>query len=269
VFIAGSAETLDLDNQLNAAGFDVETGGITLGIDRQVTENFAMGIFHQYINSNIDLVNEGSVDIEGAKLGLYGTLHNEQGFYLNGLVAAGVSDYGTRRLGLGGYARGDSEGWDFDAMLGGGHTQHAGGFTFGPSASLIFSRQQINQYTEQGSMLPLLIEDQFGASLVSQIGFDASYQWKMGEVVVTPSVSLSWQHEFLDDTQEINSKLAGAPQNGFSVDGPEIGRDSLNLRAGLHVQWDEQLSTYISYETEVGRSGYDVQSLTLGLSFKF
>jgi len=269
VFIAGSAESMDIGNDGNASGFDLETGGITLGIDYRPNDHTAIGLFQQYTNSDADLTNDGSVDMDGMKFGLYGTIHNDAGFYMNGLVATGASDYDTKRLGLGGYARGDTNGWDLDAMISGGYTRKVGALNFGPLASLLYSRQQIDKFTEQGSMLPLVIEDQSEDSLVSRIGIEASYEWQFGEVFVTPSVSLAWQHEFLRDAYDIESRLAAADQNGFTVSGPEIGRDSLDLRASLGVQWNKDFSTYISYRCEVGRTNYEIHSISLGLHHQF
>ncbi len=269
VFIAGSAESMDIGNDGNSSGFDVETGGITLGIDYRPNDYAAIGFFQQYTNSDADLTNNGSVDMDGIKFGLYGTLHNEAGFYMNGLVAAGLSDYKTHRLGLNGYADGDTDGLDLDAMISGGYTRKVGALSFGPLASLIYSRQQIDKFTETGSMLPLVIDDQSEDSLVSRIGIEASYEWQFGEIFVMPSISLAWQHEFLRDAYDIDSRLAASPQNGFTTSGPEIGRDSLDLRVGLGVQWNKDLSSYISYQCELGRTNYQIHSITLGVQHQF
>ncbi|RYD25791.1 MAG: autotransporter outer membrane beta-barrel domain-containing protein, partial [Verrucomicrobiaceae bacterium] len=268
VFIAGSAESMDIGNDGNAAGFDVETGGMTLGLDLRPNEYSAVGIFQQYTNSDADLVNDGRVDRDGMKFGLYGTIHNDAGFYMNGLIAAGHSDYSTRRLGLGGFANGKTEGWDYDAMIGGGYTARTGGWTYGPLATLTYSRQQIDKFTETGSMLPLVIEDQYGDSLVSRIGAEVSYEWKFGGISVSPSLSVAWEHEFLRDYQ-VDARLAAAAANGFTTSGATIGRDSLDVRAGLGVQWNDRFSTHVSYQCELGRSNYSVQSFSLGLHLEF
>jgi uncharacterized protein YhjY with autotransporter beta-barrel domain len=269
VFIAGSADSTDIGNDGNADGFDVETSGVTLGIDYRPNEHSALGLFQQYTNSDADLVNDGTVDVEGMKMGLYGTLHDNKGLYLNGLIAAGFSDYQTKRLGLGGWAKGNTDGWDFDAMLGGGYTKKIGAWAFGPLASLTYSRQAIDSFREEGSMLPLIVDDQAQDSLVSRVGFEVSHEFEAGEIHITPRVQVAWLHEFVRDSYEVNSRLADAPANDFTVAGPQIGKDSIELRASLDVRWSDQFSTYISYQGEYGRSNYDLHSITLGASYQF
>jgi outer membrane autotransporter protein len=246
----------------------VETSGVTVGIDLRPNEYTAIGLFEQYTNSDADLVGDGRVDREGMKFGIYGTVHNEAGFYLNGLIAAGVSDYQTRRAALGGFANGNTDGWDYDGMIGGGYTARTGGWTYGPLASLTYSRQQIDEFTETGSMLPLVIDDQYGHSLTSRIGFEVSYEFQVGEIFMVPRLSVAWEHEFLQDYQ-VDSRLAAAAQNGFTTSGATIGRDSVDIRAGLDVQWNDRFSTHVSYQCELARSNYSVHSFSLGLHLQF
>ncbi|MGC4014163.1 MAG: autotransporter outer membrane beta-barrel domain-containing protein [Luteolibacter sp.] len=268
VFLSGSAESVDVGSDGNAAGFDIDTAGTTVGLDYHPTDHFAAGIFNQYTNSDVDLVNNGSLRVEGDKVGAYATYY-DHGFYVNGMVSAGLDSYKSQRAALNGFATGNTGGWSMDALLGGGYEMKSGGWTYGPVASLTYSRQEINSYNEVGSMLPLHVAGIAQDSLASRFGFEIQYQTNIGGVTVVPQLSATWRHEFLDTHDDIISSFANSPTQPFSSRGPETGRDSLDLRAGLDVQWTKDFGTFISYQCELGRTNYDIHSGTIGAHWKF
>jgi len=268
VFISGTAESLDIGSDGVASGFEINTQGITLGMDYRPNDHVAFGVFGQFSNSEVNLFGDGSLSARGEKLGLYATLHKD-GFYLNGILDAGISDFKIRRAALGGFANGDTNGWQLDGMITAGYSASTGNLTYGPFASLLYTRQALDAYTETGSMLPLRIQNQDQSSLASRIGVETSYQCRIGGVTFVPQISLAWQHEFLRSTYDLASNIAAAPGYGFSVQGPHVGQDSLNLRAGLDIQFTKDFGAYLSYGTEIGRSNYNINSGTVGLHWAF
>ena len=51
--------------------------------------------------------------------------------------------------------------------------------------------------------------------------------------------------------------------------GPEIGRDAALVGAGLSVQWNPRISTYVYYDGVLGRSNYDNNAVSGGIRFGF
>jgi outer membrane autotransporter protein len=84
-----------------------------------------------------------------------------------------------------------------------------------------------------------------------------------------PEVRAAWQHEYGDDKYALDSSFANAAGNAFSVVGPEIGRDSLLLSAGVAVQLSETVSTYLYYDGELFREDYLSTSVTGGVRVSF
>src|SRR5258708_40088570 len=78
-FLSGTGEWVSVGNTDNARGYDLTSGGFTLGIDYKVTPNFAIGLMAGYTGTTADLVDRGRVYVNGGQIGLYATFfQNEQ-----------------------------------------------------------------------------------------------------------------------------------------------------------------------------------------------
>ena len=83
VFVTGVGEFTDVDMEIfNASGYDLATGGFTMGIDYRIGSHFAIGLTGGYAYTDADLVNNSSIAVNGGKLGLYATAFGS-GFYLD------------------------------------------------------------------------------------------------------------------------------------------------------------------------------------------
>src|SRR5205085_2617935 len=71
LWFTGSGEFTHIGSTTNAAGFNLESGGVTAGVDYRFTDHFAAGISLGYMNTTASLVNSGKVDVDGGRVGLY------------------------------------------------------------------------------------------------------------------------------------------------------------------------------------------------------
>jgi fibronectin-binding autotransporter adhesin len=257
VWISGSGDYVDVSSDGNGKGFDFTTGGVTLGLDYRLTQNLAVGVALGYAHTWSNLNGGGDLSANSGRAGLYATYY-QSGFFVNGYVGGGYNSYDTKRATLGGVASGNPDSGEFDGYLGGGYEFHRGGFTFGPIAALQYTYLGINGNTESGSLAPLQISSQHADSLRTNLGLKASYAARVGTIEVTPSVSASWQHEFLYSALPITAQFTGSG-NRFTVTGPEEGQDSALINAGVNLQWTPKIGTYIGYNGQLGRSRYDSQ----------
>lgn len=268
-FLTGVGEWVDVSGDGNARGYDINTGGFTLGLDYKLTPNLAVGISAGYIGSKADLTDNGRVLVNGGKLGLYATYFTG-GFYVDAAATGGYNSYDTRRKGLGGNVYGDTEGGEISAMFGTGYDVKVGNWTFGPTANVQYTYVAIDDFREHGSLAPLHVQDQDQESFRTSIGFRTSYDIKLrgGGILIRPELKLAWQHEFADDAYSIDARFR---QSGdiFSVDGPEMGRDSLLLGAGFVVLFSERVSTYLYYDAQLARTNYESHSISGGVRIAF
>ena len=267
-FITGVGEWSQVGSTSNASGYNLTTGGFTLGLDRLLGEHFALGINFGYARSSGDLYGNGNVTLDSAKLGIYATYFNN-GFYVDGSVQGGLNTYDTRRTALQGTATGSTDGTDANALIAVGYDWRRGGLAVGPLASLRYTNAAFDSFGEKGSLAPLQYSAQSGESLRSTLGFKATYELHAGSVVIKPELRAAWQHEFGNTAFAINSRFANGAGNNFTVQGAEIGADSVLVGAGVAVVWNKRTSTYVYYDGELGRTNFSSNNLSAGVRIEF
>lgn len=268
VFLSGTGECVDVDGDGNARGYDITTGGFTLGLDYKVSPNLAVGIAAGYAGTTADLTNDGRVWVNGGKLGLYATYFTG-GFYFDAAVSGGYNSYDTKRRGLQGTARGSTEGGELNVLVGTGYDWQIGALTIGPTATFQYTLVGLDGFTEHGSLAPLDIESRNAESIRSALGFKASYDWRVGGVVIKPELRTAWQHEYGDRSYDLSASFAGGAGDRFLVNGSELGRDALLLGAGLAVQFSETVSAYAYYDAELFRENYQSHAVSGGVRIAF
>jgi autotransporter-associated beta strand protein len=269
VFLTGLGEFTNVDSTSNAPGYDVNTGGFTLGVDYRVTPNFAIGLTAGYAHTSLGLNSPGgNIDVNAGKIGMYATVFGN-GFYLDTAVSGGPSGYTTRRTALQGTANGSTDGGDLDVLVAVGYDWKKGNLTIGPTASFQYGYVGLNSFTETGSLAPMKFPDQNTESERTAFGAKASYEWKIGHITAIPEVSVAWQHEFGDTAYSVVASLASGAGNSFTVLGPPIGRDSVLVGAGATFILNERVSTYIYYDGEFARTNYLSNNVSGGVRISF
>ena len=267
-FVTGVGEFTKLGDTNNARGYDLATGGFTLGVDYRLTPNFAIGLMAGYASTGIDLSRSGHISVDGGKIGIYATYFTG-GFYADAAVTGGLNGYETRRTALQGTARGSENGTELNALVAAGYDWKRGALTVGPIASFQYTYVGIGSFTEHGSLAPLAYGSQRAESLRSAVGAKASYDWHVGGVVIKPEVRASWQHEYADSGFAFDTRFAKGGGGTFTVDGPEKDRDSLLVGAGVAVIWNERTATYVYYDGEFARSNFDSNNVSGGVRLSF
>jgi outer membrane autotransporter protein len=268
VWVTGIGEFTNIDSTNAAAGYDLQTGGLTLGVDYRFSPNFAVGLTGGYAHTNANLVDGGNLDVNGGKLGLYATAF-ASGFYLDTAVTGGFSGYNSQRTALLGSASGNTEGGELNVLVAGGYDWVKGGLSIGPTANFQYTYIGFSGFTETGSIAPLNIAGQNAESERTAFGLKASYDWKVGHVVIKPEISVGWQHEYGDQSYAIVASFANGAGNSFTVNSPQIGRDSLLIGAGAAVLLNERVSVYAYYDGELLRTNYESNNVSAGVRVTF
>jgi autotransporter-associated beta strand protein len=275
VFVSGSGDFVNVGNDdSNAHGYDITTGNVTVGADYRFGDHFALGIDGGYAGSTADLVDNGRVSVDGGKVGGYATVYgyNIWGsvIHVDGAIGGGWNSYDTRRTGLQDESvRGSTNGSEFNALLAYGGDWHFGCLLIGTWSSIQYTTISIDKFTEQGSLAPLQIQDQDEYSLRGTTGVRVAYDLKCGHAIIRPEVRAAWQHESGDRAYPIDARFASGAGDVFTVHGPEIGRDSALVDAGLAIQWNNRISTYVYYDGVLGRSNYNNNAVSGGFRLSF
>ena len=118
-----------------------------------------------------------------------------------------------------------------------------------------------------GLRVPLDIHADSEDSLRSDLGVQASYNWQVGKIVVIPGLRLAWEHEFKYSHLPIT---ASVPTLGeATLNGPNLGHDSLLINANVGIQITPRIWTTIGYDGQVVRDHYDSHAVTGTFSFSF
>ncbi len=268
VYLEGTGASATVDPSSDASGYRFDTRGATLGADRRMNNNLVFGVLGSYNTLDADLFDNGSIEGDSYKGAFYATLFKD-GFFLDALVGGGYNSYEIRRSALMGDAEGSPDGWELNTLLNGGYDIHMGKWTITPSASAAYTRVTLNGFTETGSSFPLRFPTQSQDSLQTDLGVRVSYTTMVLGMVVTPQMRLSWQHEYLDNTQSLEARFLSGPNSAFTVSGPDIKRDRAVFSAGLNVLVTPTVSVYAHYDGQLGNSNYNYNSVTAGIKVDF
>jgi len=116
--------------------------------------------------------------------------------------------------------------------------------------------------------LNLTVASQSADSLQSGVGARVSYPVKVGNVSVKPQLSVTWQHEFSDNTRGLNASLAaGGSTIKFRND--RIGQDFALVSVDIPAKVTKNLVANVGYTAEVGRDKSSNMGANIGLKLKF
>jgi outer membrane autotransporter protein len=271
-FIAGNVILADLSNNANLQDSNYTTGAVTAGADYRLDEHFTVGALFAYAHTDADLDDRNSsATVDSYSPGVYGS-YVDGPWYGNFLGAYTRNAYTEDRnidiTGLGGDNHGGTSGDEGSANLTGGYEFQKGAFKFGPVASLQYVHLAIDSFQEQGPTA-LDINSQNQDSLRSLFGFEGRFNANVGPVSLTPHVSVSWQHEYLDNSSGITSQFDGAGGGSFSVQTDTPDRDSAFVDVGLDAKVSKNVTVFIDYEAQAGQNDFFGQSAQGGVRIGF
>jgi outer membrane autotransporter protein len=268
VWVTGFGDFVNVDGDGNANGYDFTTGGVSLGIDYRITDQLAIGMMGEYSHTRTDLKPSGLIDVDSGRGGLYATWFRH-GIYLNGAIYGGHNSYDSSRSSLGGLATGGTEGAEWSTFVSGGYDFHFGHLSVGPIAALQYTYENIDGFSENGSLAALQIASQSADSLRTDLGLRVLCLWQIGKISVKPSLRAAWEHEFKYSALPITAGFAGIAGPSATFYGPSEGHDSAVLSAGVSAELTPAISTYVNYDGQLGRQHYDSNAVTGGVRISF
>lgn len=251
-----------------------QSGGVSVGADYRWNEHFTTGIFGGYQGVYSKYENGGSTKINTGLVGTYATYQNG-GFYADGILSGGYSDYQLRRpiqfSVIDRTATAKPDGGYLSSYVDLGYDWKVSNFTFGPIIGAQYSYVSISPFTETGAgSLNLQVDRQDVHSLRSMIGGHIAYTWNITKnFALIPDLRFFWQHEFLNNSRNIDASLAEGDISGFGYQSGVQDRDAVNASIGLIAQIGSRWNANVYYTSNVGRSDFVSHAINGGLSFNF
>ena len=292
---SGSKDTTDLE-----AGYDVDTTGVTAGVDYRVSDQFVIGGALSYGNTEADFdsgsagLSGGSTETDGYSLALFTSWYGER-HYLDLIATFGQLDVeSTRRVSYTldfvqpGYnnpdpqagtliedwdetARGETDSDLFSIGAGFGYDFGSGAWHFGPMLAINYLKVDVDGFTETGAPgLDLTYGDQEGESLQFELGVDAGYSASMSWGVLSPYARFTYVSEQENDSQVIDARFASDPTNTLiAIQSDDPDTNFFRWGVGLSALFANGFSAFIDYDSVTSLDTIDYGEVTAGVRFTF
>ena len=264
---------VDQDRVDNNSGFKYDTGGVALGIDTPINENWVLGISMGFANTDVDFDNANwDSEFDAYHFGIYGS-YNTESYYIDTAFSYARNEYDSDRLinfgGINRRAESDHDGNDYSIYLGGGYNLNFKNWNFIPTLSLQYTYHDEESFTENGAGGLNLHVDAFDAdSVMSQLGFRLGRSFQVKKMKMDAEFSAKWAHEYADIDHMVTARFAGTTAGSFTVAGIEPDRDSALLGLAITAQVKKNIKAYLSYDSEL-REDFDAQTISGGIRVDF
>ena len=280
VFASGRVDIGDRPGTELEAGFDLETLGLTLGVDYQAGPRLVIGGALGYVDTETEVAGDGGgIDVRGYSLSGFFTYFRER-TWLDGILSYGRSDYeflrnidlprpfqGQSRLA----ARAQPEGSQLAVEIGAGYDRSFGATSTSGFGRLSYIEADVDAFTERGAgPFGLALRRQQIESLLLEAGFEIVRASSRSWGVLQPVLRASVLHEFEDDSRVVLASFAAdAGNNVFRLPTDRPDRDFFRLGAGLSATLARGRGLYLLYETDLERDDLSLYRLTGGLRLEY
>lgn len=237
-------------------GYDVSSGGLAAGIDTQLLDRLRAGFALSYGNTGVDgrsTTSDNSTDIDSYQATLYATYQGSP-WYVDTQIGYGYNQYDSKRQAIVGtideVAKGDFDGRQLNARLGGGYPIPLGRVVVTPNASLSYIYLTQGAYDETNApTLGLRVSSYNTHSLKSGVGSKVSTSFDAGSGKLMLEASAAWLHEFHDAAPATSARFAFGGTS-FRSEGARQVADAAGLGVGL-TYTQGQYSLSLQYDSEI------------------
>ncbi|HPA18546.1 MAG TPA: autotransporter outer membrane beta-barrel domain-containing protein [Verrucomicrobiae bacterium] len=284
VFAAGDFRNIETDQQGDLEGFDSDTFGATVGIEFRATDHLVFGLGSAYLENQTHISGGvGDADLCGHTISPYVSFV-QGSFYADLLYNFALFDHDIRReTGYEGTAYGDPESYNHSVEFNMGYNFVFDRLVTGPFVAVEYLNGELEGYTEtEGGEANLVVDAQTYESLVTRLGWQASYHFNTPLGAVVPQVRIGWERENLDDSEDVTVALEHSPVTiytgngvstgpGFRTSAPTAGfqEDYMCVGAGVMVGITDSVRLLLDYEGQFFRENYNSHIASVRLSMAF
>ncbi|PHS26230.1 MAG: hypothetical protein COA83_04150 [Methylophaga sp.] len=258
------------DTRQGVNGYDIDSYGLAVGFDGDVSSTWNVGVALAYINSDVEsnlTSGSHSIDMDSYMAKVYATKMIDDVTALNIQVGAGISDYDSKRLIFtGDVADADYDSWNVQLSAELERSYNISDKTVvTPYAHADYSYVSVEDYNESGAgALNLNVDDDSNDSLIIGVGAKANHSMS-DSLLLMANVGVGY--DVMTDRSSLTSSFAGGGAQ-FSTEG--IEPDEFVYNAGLGAKYSLENGTEITASYNVtGRQDYTDQSLSANFRFMF
>lgn len=258
------------DDRQGVTGYDIDSYGLALGMDGDITSSWNLGAALAYINSDVDSnLTSGShnIDMDSYIAKFYATHMLDDVTALNLQLGAGISDYDSnRRIFTGAVASADYDSWHAQASV-----ELERSFSMSDKTVLTpyvhadYTYVDVESYDENGAgALNLNVNSDSDDSLVIGAGIKAN-QSVSENLLLLANAGIGY--DLMTDRTNLTSSFAGGGAN-FTTEG--MKPDEWVYNAGVGMKYNLENGTEITTSYDVSsRQDYTDQSISANVRFMF
>lgn len=228
------------------------TDGVSMGIDRRVSDKMALGIGVGFGRDTIDVGTDGTNSkARSTTVAAYGSYQPSEKTFLDGVIGYGLLNFETDRYvaAANAFANSKREGEHVFGSLTAGYEYRTQGLLVSPYGRLDATRDRLHQSTETGAgAFALRYNRQIMSSVQSALGlrFESAHDTDFGWAL--PRMRFEYQHDFKGDPQA-SVAYADLPGTSYTLSSASTNRNSyvlgvgsdFILRHGLKLSLDYQI----------------------------
>ena len=262
LWIQGMFSKADIDGSAKAKGFDADSAGVAMGVEKHVNDNIKLGVGYAYTNTDIDgFMRDTDVDTHTAIV--YGE-YKPSAWFVNAVATYGWSDYSESKnlAGYGVKADYDVDTIGLQAMT--GYEMQVGGYNLTPEAGLRYLHISQDAYTDTADQR---VSANDSDVLTAVVGAKMGKEYVLeNNMVLRPEVRLAVTYDlFNDDASSVVALTNGAT---YRVSGEALDRFAVEFGAGLSADISDNVEVSLSYEGQF-RDDYDNHTGLLNAKYKF
>ena len=262
LWIQGMFSKSDVDGSAKAEGFDADSAGVAMGVEKHVNDQIKLGVGYAYTNTDIDgFMRDTDVNTHTAIL--YGE-YKPSAWFVNAVATYGWSDYSESKnlAGYGVKADYDVDTIGLQAMT--GYEMQVGGYNLTPEAGLRYLHISQDAYTDTADQR---VSANDSDVLTAVVGAKMGKEYVLeNNMVLRPEVRLAVTYDlFNDDASSVVALTNGA---AYRVSGEALDRFAVEFGAGLLADISDNVEVSLSYEGQF-RDDYDNHTGLLNAKYKF
>jgi len=257
------------DKRDNVAGFDSDTTGLSIGIDREFGDT-VLGFAYTRGTTDADANdNSSDFDMTDNLFSLYGS-YDGGAWYTEAILSAGFGDVeGDRVVGSDVYES-DYDSDSYNAKIEMGMKLNQQGWQINPLFALQYSVKEYDSYTETGDgVMALHVKSQDYSTFTAGIGAAIQKEYLRNWGSFTPEVRATVNYDIENDRIVSTANFVGG-STSFVAKGIEPSETSWDLGAALTIAslGEQNVSLRVGYDYS-GREDFEAHSFTGKIRFEF
>jgi len=242
---------------------DINSNGITVGIDKKINENKLYGYALRFGKDDVDVGKFTSLDTNSYSLSAYGTFPHDDTKFVEGILGIGALKTDHITQGGGTNRTGERNGRQVFGSINYLTTFNKDKFNITPNARVDLSYTELSEYSETGTSALIYDKQKIETGVISA-GFTLTDIIEFNTITIKPSGGLELGLDFSPSSDATVSYVTDPNTNYTTF----IGQDSKNIRAniGFDLVTENGFSVMTIYERNQSDNAHS-DTLYLGFGY--